>query len=263
MLLATLAFWVVNMWHLPELFEGVFQTGRWPIGIYPTWLRFSVTFLVPIAFAVTVPAEAVTSRLEWQTLALAAGFAVVFFAHHALVLALRPQELHRRVGMSLGGRRADLALRPRRRAGGRSSTSTAPRSTGSGRSSRRVSRRSMPRAARAACSCRISAGLDVDGCDISPDMLERVRERCEREGLPAPNLYAQAMHELDLPRRYRTIVVCGGLGLGGGGVGCRWDGEPGGTLVADNEVPYAQTWLWKYCLKERAQCLAAAVARQR
>ncbi len=80
MLLATLAFWIVNMWHLPELFEGVFQTGRWPIGIYPPWLRFSVTFLVPIAFAVTVPAEAMTSRLEWQTLALAAGFAVFLFA---------------------------------------------------------------------------------------------------------------------------------------------------------------------------------------
>lgn len=80
MLLATLSFWVTNMWHMPELFEGVFQTGRWPIGIYPQWLRIGVTFLVPIAFAVTVPAEAVTSRLEWQTLALAAGFAVVFFA---------------------------------------------------------------------------------------------------------------------------------------------------------------------------------------
>jgi ABC-2 type transport system permease protein len=80
MLLATLAFWVVNLWHLPELFEGVFQTGRWPVGIYPTWLRFGVTFLVPIAFAVTVPAQAVTSRLEWQTLAIAAALAVVFFA---------------------------------------------------------------------------------------------------------------------------------------------------------------------------------------
>ena len=80
MLLATLAFWVVNLWHLPDLFDGVFQTGRWPVGIYPTWLRFSVTFLVPVAFAVTVPAEAVTSRLEWQTLAFAAGLAVVFFA---------------------------------------------------------------------------------------------------------------------------------------------------------------------------------------
>jgi ABC-2 type transport system permease protein len=80
LLLATGSFWIVNMWHLPELFEGVFQTGRWPVGIYPGWLRYSVTFLVPIAFAVTVPAEAVTSRLEWETLLLAAGFAVVLFA---------------------------------------------------------------------------------------------------------------------------------------------------------------------------------------
>ncbi len=76
LVLATASFWVVNMWHAVELFDGVFQTGRWPIGIYPGWLRYSVTFLVPIGFAVTVPAEALTSRLEWSTLALAAGFAL-------------------------------------------------------------------------------------------------------------------------------------------------------------------------------------------
>lgn len=80
LLIATVAFWVVNMWTVVELFDGVFQTGRWPVGIYPGWLRYSVTFLVPIAFAVTVPAESVTSRLDWETLALAAGFAVVLFA---------------------------------------------------------------------------------------------------------------------------------------------------------------------------------------
>jgi ABC-2 type transport system permease protein len=77
--LATAAFWVVNMEHAVELFDGVFQTGRWPVGIYPGWLRYSVTFLVPVAFAVTVPAEAITSRLDWQTLLLAAVFAVVLF----------------------------------------------------------------------------------------------------------------------------------------------------------------------------------------
>ena len=80
LVIATIAFWVVNMWHAVELFDGVFQTGRWPVGIYPGWLRYSVTFLVPIAFAVTVPAEALTSRLDWETLALAIGFAIVFFA---------------------------------------------------------------------------------------------------------------------------------------------------------------------------------------
>lgn len=78
--LSTLGFWLVNMWTLTELFEGVYQTGRFPVGIYPGWLRISVTFLVPIAFAITVPAEAVTSRLEWETVLLALAFAVVLFA---------------------------------------------------------------------------------------------------------------------------------------------------------------------------------------
>jgi ABC-2 type transport system permease protein len=36
-------------------------------------LRIGLTFLVPLAFAVTVPAEAVTSRLEWHTVGLAAA----------------------------------------------------------------------------------------------------------------------------------------------------------------------------------------------
>jgi ABC-2 type transport system permease protein len=80
LVIATGAFWVVNMWHAVELFDGIYMTGRFPVGIYPGWLRYSVTFLVPIAFAVTVPAQAVTSRLEWQTLVIAALFACVLFA---------------------------------------------------------------------------------------------------------------------------------------------------------------------------------------
>src|SRR5439155_5800020 len=61
----------------------------------------------------------------------------------------------------------------------------------------------------------LRAGLDVDGCDISADMLALCRERAEREGLPQPNLYAQAMHELDVPRRERTNGVRGGFGARG------------------------------------------------
>jgi ABC-2 type transport system permease protein len=79
LVLATGAFWVIRMWFLTELFEGLYQTGRWPIGIYPGWLRYSMTYLVPIGFAVTVPAEAVTSRLEWTTVVTAVGFAAVLF----------------------------------------------------------------------------------------------------------------------------------------------------------------------------------------
>lgn len=80
LIIATLAFWIVNVWEIMELFDGIYQTGRWPVSIYPIWLRIGVTFIVPIAFAITVPAEAVTGRLEWATVALALGFCVAIFA---------------------------------------------------------------------------------------------------------------------------------------------------------------------------------------
>jgi ABC-2 type transport system permease protein len=80
LILATGSFWIVDMWFLQNLWEGVFQTGRWPIGIYPGWLRYSMTYLIPIGFAVTVPAQALTDRLQWTTVGIAIGFAVALAA---------------------------------------------------------------------------------------------------------------------------------------------------------------------------------------
>ncbi len=50
LVMTTGAFWIVRMENVAELFDGVYLTGRFPVGIYPTWLRLGVTFLVPIAF---------------------------------------------------------------------------------------------------------------------------------------------------------------------------------------------------------------------
>ena len=80
LIMATGSFWVVNMGYLAELFEGVYQTGRWPIGVYPGWLRYSMTYLVPIGFAVTVPAQAMTGRLHWPTVVIALGFGTALLA---------------------------------------------------------------------------------------------------------------------------------------------------------------------------------------
>ena len=68
LILATLSFWFVRVENILVIFQSMYEAGRWPVSIYPGWLRFGLTFLVPVAFAITVPAEALTGRLDGGTL---------------------------------------------------------------------------------------------------------------------------------------------------------------------------------------------------
>lgn len=52
----------------------------------------------------------------------------------------------------------------------------------------------------------LAEGLDVDGVDVSPEMLALCREKAQRAGL-TPTLVQQAVESLDLPRRYCAIIV--------------------------------------------------------
>ncbi len=81
LLLATCAFWFVKLDNVLVIFQSLFgNAGRWPVTIFPPGLRVFLTFAVPVAFAVTVPAQALTGQLGAGTallaLAVAAGFAV-------------------------------------------------------------------------------------------------------------------------------------------------------------------------------------------
>jgi ABC-2 type transport system permease protein len=67
LIITSTAFWFVRVHEIANLFEGLYAAGRWPVTIYPNWLRYGLTFLVPVAFAVTVPASALTGRLTLQT----------------------------------------------------------------------------------------------------------------------------------------------------------------------------------------------------
>ena len=85
-------------------------------------------------------------------------------------------------------------------------------------------------------------GFDVDGCDASADMVEHCRRRA-----PDATLWVSALHELDPPRRYASILCCGVFGLGStreqdaAALKRLHDALlPGGTLVLDNEEkPFA------------------------
>ena len=90
LLLTMLAFWITYVDPIIELFDGMYQAGRWPVSVYPGWLRVGFTVLVPLAFAVTVPASVLTGRTTAWLLPGAFGFtaALVLLTrwswHHAL-----------------------------------------------------------------------------------------------------------------------------------------------------------------------------------
>ncbi|MBA3450354.1 MAG: ABC-2 family transporter protein [Chloroflexia bacterium] len=76
LILATCAFWWVRLDNILNIFQSMYDAGRWPIGIYPPWLRVMLTFLVPIGFAITVPTEGLVGRLTSPNLLGAVALAV-------------------------------------------------------------------------------------------------------------------------------------------------------------------------------------------
>ncbi|NWF64176.1 MAG: ABC-2 family transporter protein [Chloroflexi bacterium] len=79
LIITSTAFWFVRVNEIANLFEGLYAAGRWPVDIYPNWLRYGLTFLVPVAFAVTIPASALTGRLSLQTWLGALALTLVLF----------------------------------------------------------------------------------------------------------------------------------------------------------------------------------------
>lgn len=79
LMLSTLAFWFVKLDNILVIFQALFgNAGRWPVTIFPSWLRPVLTFVVPIAFAVTVPAQALTGQLSVTGALLSVGVAALF-----------------------------------------------------------------------------------------------------------------------------------------------------------------------------------------
>jgi len=68
--LVTLAFWFVRVENLLAIFWAFTEAGRFPVDIYPLWLRVSLSTIVPIGIAVTAPANAIAGRMDWIGVAL-------------------------------------------------------------------------------------------------------------------------------------------------------------------------------------------------
>jgi ABC-2 type transport system permease protein len=80
MILITLSFWFVEVGNIMELIYTFFEAGRFPVTAFPTWVQIVLTFIVPIAFITTVPAQAVLGGLRPAGVVTGLAIAAVLFA---------------------------------------------------------------------------------------------------------------------------------------------------------------------------------------
>jgi len=64
LMLATLCFWFVRIQNIEMVFWNVFEAARFPIVVYPNWVQWTFTFLIPLAFIITFPAAAFTGGMN-------------------------------------------------------------------------------------------------------------------------------------------------------------------------------------------------------
>lgn len=63
LIFTSLAFWRVNF-EFTWVFNSLFQLARYPADVYPGWLRLIITWIIPVGFITTIPAQAISQGLS-------------------------------------------------------------------------------------------------------------------------------------------------------------------------------------------------------
>ena len=77
--LATTSIWFVKIYNATEVLKGLLDAGRFPISAFAPAHRFVFTFIVPIAFLTTVPAESLLGRAGYPVIFASFAIACVLF----------------------------------------------------------------------------------------------------------------------------------------------------------------------------------------
>lgn len=80
LILTTTSFWFTRIENIEMIFWNLFEAGRYPIDVYPLYIRNLLTFALPLAFITTLPARALGGGVEVGTLVLALVLAVMMAA---------------------------------------------------------------------------------------------------------------------------------------------------------------------------------------
>ena len=75
-MLGATSIWFVKIYNVTEVLRGLLEAGRFPIVAYPVAYRIFFTFVVPVAFLTTVPAQTLLGQWQWGWLVGAALLAI-------------------------------------------------------------------------------------------------------------------------------------------------------------------------------------------
>ena len=78
LIFAGLVFWSPGF-LFTWVFDGIFQMARYPVGVYPDWVRLILTWIIPVGLITTVPAQVLSGDLSVWLLTGAVLFSVVLF----------------------------------------------------------------------------------------------------------------------------------------------------------------------------------------
>jgi len=62
--LIALTFWFTKFDNNVTILQALLDAGRYPVTVYPVWLRIIVTFVIPVAVATTIPLQALRGELS-------------------------------------------------------------------------------------------------------------------------------------------------------------------------------------------------------
>ena len=80
MAVAYCAFWTQSMASAALVVSDILEAGRYPVWFFPLAMRLVLTWIVPIAFATTFPAEALTHGVSWWLVPGSIAFAALALA---------------------------------------------------------------------------------------------------------------------------------------------------------------------------------------
>jgi ABC-2 type transport system permease protein len=78
-MLGATSIWFVKIYNVTEVLRGLLEAGRFPMVAYPAAYRVFFTFVIPVAFLTTVPAEVILGRGDWLWTVAAGALAVILF----------------------------------------------------------------------------------------------------------------------------------------------------------------------------------------